>query len=72
MEAKELRERSEQDLAELQSQLKRDLFGNRMKNFTGQLSDTSLLRKARRDLARIRLILAERAAKAKAEAGSQS
>ena len=40
--------------------IKKELFGNRMKNFTNQLDDTSQINKARRDLARIAGILGER------------
>jgi large subunit ribosomal protein L29 len=61
MKAKELRERSDADLVELSRQISRDLFGQRMKNLTGQLDDTSQLRKGRRDLARIASIQSERA-----------
>jgi len=61
MKAKELRERSEADLAELSRQIGRELFGHRMKNQTGQLDDTSQLRKARRDLARIAQVRSEKA-----------
>lgn len=75
MKAKELRERSDKDLGELKGQLERDLFGSKMKNFTGQLDDTSLLGKTRRDLARIAQIQGERqreqAAKASGESGSK-
>jgi large subunit ribosomal protein L29 len=75
MKAKELRERSDKDLGELKSQLERDLFGSRMKNHTGQLDDTSLLGKTRRDLARIAQIQGERqreqAAKATGKSGSK-
>jgi len=71
MKAKELRERSDQDLVELSHQITRDLFGQRMKNLTGQLDDTSQLRKGRRDLARIVLIQSERAV-AKSVAGSEA
>jgi large subunit ribosomal protein L29 len=53
MKSKELQERSDSDLVELKQQLERDLFSARMKNHTGQLDDTSQLRKLRRDLARI-------------------
>jgi large subunit ribosomal protein L29 len=60
MKAKDLRERATNDLEELKAQLSKDLFSHRMKNFTDQLDDTSLIRKSRRDLARIELILAER------------
>jgi large subunit ribosomal protein L29 len=60
MKAKDLRERTTDDLGELSAQLEKDLFSYRMKNHTGQLEDTSLLGKTRRDLARIKLILSER------------
>jgi large subunit ribosomal protein L29 len=75
MKAKELRERSDQDLGELKAQLERELFGSRMKNHTGQLDDTSLLGKARRDLARIAQIQGQRrqeqAERATGESGSK-
>lgn len=71
MKAKELRERSDQDLTELTQQLRRDLFGIRMKNHTGQLDDTSQLRKARRDLARIAQIQGLRAAEKRAQQVSE-
>jgi len=64
MKAKDLRERSTEDLAELKATLSKDLFSHRMKNFTGQLDDTSLIGKVRRDIARIEQLLAERAATA--------
>jgi len=65
MKAKDLRERATGDLEELKSQLSKDLFSHKMKNFTDQLDDTSLIGKSRRDLARIELILAERKPKDK-------
>jgi large subunit ribosomal protein L29 len=63
MKAKDLRERSSEDLAELKATLSKDLFSHKMKNFTGQLDDTSLIGKTRKDIARIELLLSERAAK---------
>ena len=74
MKAADLNARSTEDLQELKASLKKELFGNRMKNFTNQLDDTSLLGKARKDLARVEGILRERVkAKAKAPAeGSAS
>jgi large subunit ribosomal protein L29 len=65
--AKDLRERSSEDLAALKASMQKDVFSYRMKNFTDQLEDTSLLGKARRDLARIETILAEREANKGAE-----
>jgi large subunit ribosomal protein L29 len=63
MKAKELRERSTSDLAELKATMSKDLFSHKMKNFTGQLDDTSLINKTRKDIARIELLLSERASK---------
>jgi large subunit ribosomal protein L29 len=60
--AKDLRERSSEDLSTLRASMLKDLFSYRMKNFTDQLEDTSLLGKARRDVARIETILREREA----------
>ncbi len=62
MKAKDLRERSSEDLATLKASMVKDLFSYRMKNFTDQLEDTSLLGKARRDIARIDTILRQREA----------
>jgi large subunit ribosomal protein L29 len=61
MKAKDLRERSTEDLRELEKSLARDGFQVRFKNFTNRLDDTSSLRKNRRELARVKTILAERA-----------
>ena len=63
MKAKDLRERTTEDLTELKATLSKDLFSHKMKNFTGQLDDTSLINKTRKDIARIELLLSERAAK---------
>ena len=64
MKAKDLRERTTEDLQELRAMIKKDLFSYRMRNYTNQLDDTSLLRKSRRDIARIELILHQRALQA--------
>jgi len=63
MKAKDLRERSTEDLADLKATMSKDLFSHKMKNFTGQLDDTSLINKTRKDIARIELLLSERASK---------
>lgn len=63
MKAKDLRERSTEDLAELKATMSKDLFSHKMKNFTGQLDDTSLINKTRKDIARVELLLGERASK---------
>ena len=71
MKAKDLRERSVEDLRELEKSLAKDTFQNRFKNFTNRLDDTSQLTKTRRDLARVKTILhqMEIAAQIKAETG---
>jgi large subunit ribosomal protein L29 len=69
MKAKDLRERPTDDLIELRKMMTKDLFSHRMKNFTSQLEDTSLIGKTRRDIARIEQILSERGRGAKSEGG---
>ena len=59
MKAKDLRERSVEDLRELEKSLAKDTFTNRFKNFTNRLDDTSVINKTRRDLARVKTILAQ-------------
>jgi large subunit ribosomal protein L29 len=61
MKASDLREKSVDDLRELQKSIARDVFQNRLKNFTNRLDDTSAVRKAKRDLARIVTVLQEQA-----------
>jgi large subunit ribosomal protein L29 len=59
--AKDLRERTVEDLRELQKTLASEAFQARFKNFTNRLDDTSSIRKARKDLARVLTVLNERA-----------
>jgi len=61
MKAKDLRERTTEHLQELEKTLGREVFDAKFKNFTNRLNDTSAIRKARRDLARIKTILQQRA-----------
>jgi large subunit ribosomal protein L29 len=61
MKARDLRDRSTEDLAELERSLAGEFFQSKFKNFTNRLDDTSVIRKNKRDLARVKLILAERA-----------
>jgi large subunit ribosomal protein L29 len=56
----DLNEKSTGDLSELKSSLTKDLFSYRMKNSVGQLEDTSLLGKTKKDIARINQILTVR------------
>ena len=57
MKAKDLRERTPAELVELEKSLIGERFKNRFKNFTNRLDDSSALKKARRDIARIKTIL---------------
>jgi len=59
MKAKELRDLSEEELLEKEKQLRRELFNLRFQKESGQLGDTSLIKKAKRDLARVLTILRE-------------
>jgi large subunit ribosomal protein L29 len=61
MKASDLREKSVEDLRELQASLLSDTFQNRLKNFTNRLDDTSVIGKTRRDLARVLTTLHARA-----------
>jgi large subunit ribosomal protein L29 len=61
MKASEIRDKSVDELKqELQSLLKAQ-FSLRMQKATQQLSNTSQIRKTRRDIARVRTILGEKA-----------
>ncbi len=60
MKAKDLRERSLEDLKELEKSLRNDVFQNRLKNFTNRLDDTSTMKKTRREIARVTTLIAEK------------
>jgi large subunit ribosomal protein L29 len=60
MKAVDLREKSLEDLRELEKTLAHDVFQARLKNFTNRLDDTSSIRKTKRDLARVTTLLRER------------
>ena len=61
MKAKDLHERTVEDLKELEKTLSKDLFDARFKNFTNRLDNTSSLRSSRREIARIKTVLAQKA-----------
>lgn len=60
MDTTELRECTNDRLEDLEKTLRRQIFEARIKNFTNQLDDTASIRRARRDLARVKTILSER------------
>ena len=62
MKAKEIREKSQEELVALEAELSRQLWQARFDNHTNQLDDTATIPKLRRDLARVKTILTERAA----------
>ncbi len=63
MKAKDMREKSLEDLRELEKSLAHDAFQAKFKNFTNRLDDSSQIQKLRRDLARVKTLLAEIRAK---------
>lgn len=60
MKAKEIRDMRDDELVEQITTLRKDLFGKRFANATGELEDTAGVRKARRDLARALTVARER------------
>ena len=63
MKAKELREKSVQQLNEQLLGLLRDQFNLRMQKATGQLGQSHLLRQVKRDIARVKTVLNQQAGK---------
>lgn len=61
MKAKELRDRTDEALTELEKTLQAEIFQARFKNFTNRLNDTASIIRTRRDLARVKTILTQRA-----------
>jgi len=67
--AKDLRGNEPGELRSTLKKLEEDLFKHRMKKVTNQLENTMLIRRARRDIARVNTVLA---AKLRAGAPAQS
>ncbi|HEX6113438.1 MAG TPA: 50S ribosomal protein L29 [Geminicoccaceae bacterium] len=63
MKAADLRARTEDQLREQLLQLKKEQFNLRFQKATGQLENTARVREVRRDIARIKTILAAQAAR---------
>ncbi|HEX3210387.1 MAG TPA: 50S ribosomal protein L29 [Geminicoccaceae bacterium] len=61
MKASEVRAKGDQELREQLLQLKKEQFNLRFQRATGQLENTSRVRVVRRDIARIKTVLAARA-----------
>ncbi len=60
MKAKEIRDMPDDELAEQISTMRKDLFGKRFANATGELENTAGVSHARRDLARALTVARER------------
>ena len=60
MNAKELRDMPAEELAEHLATLRKDLFGLRFANATGELDDTAGVSRAKRDLARALTVAREK------------
>ena len=60
MKANELREKSVEQLNEVLVDLLKPQFGLRMQHATGQLGKTSEIKQVRRDIARVKTVIAEK------------
>ena len=64
MKVAELRDKTPEQLREELAQLKKQSFNLRFQQATGQLENTAAFRKARRDAARVKTVLNQKAAAA--------
>lgn len=68
MKAAELRDKTPDQLREELASLKKEAFNLRFQQATGQLENTARMRSVKRDAARVKTVLNEKAAAAAAEA----
>ena len=68
MDANELREKTPDQLRDELTNLKKEAFNLRFQQATNQLENTARMREVRREVARVKTILNEKAAAAAAEA----
>ena len=64
MDARELRAKTPDQLREELANLKKEAFNLRFQQATGQLENTARMRAVRRDVARVKTVLNEKAAEA--------
>jgi large subunit ribosomal protein L29 len=57
--AKELRDITQEELKERETELYQELFNLRIQKATGQLGNTAMLWKTKKDLARVKTVLKE-------------
>ncbi len=67
MNAKELNDKTPDQLVEELASLKKEAFNLRFQQATGQLENTARMRKVRRDAARVKTVLNQKAAAAATE-----
>lgn len=60
MRAAEIRELSTEELKKKEQELREDALRLRFKNATGELEDSSTLKKTRKDIARIKTVISQR------------
>lgn len=60
MKAKELREMSVEEMARKEADFKQEWFNLRFQHGTGQLENTSKLKSAKRDIARIKTVIRQK------------
>ena len=70
MNASELRDKTPDQLREELANLKKESFNLRFQQATGQIENTARMRSVKRDVARVKTILNEKAANAAAEQGA--
>jgi large subunit ribosomal protein L29 len=61
MKAKDLKDRNTGELQQMERDITRDLWKTRFANFTNQLDDTAKIRRLRREIARIKTMLTQKA-----------
>jgi large subunit ribosomal protein L29 len=67
--AKELRDMSESELKEKEESLKQELFNLRFQKATGQLGNSAMIGKTKKDLARVKTLLRESGISGEVERG---
>jgi large subunit ribosomal protein L29 len=67
MQAKQFRDLDDEELVKQVAALRKDLFGLRFANATGELDDTARVGRVRRDLARALTVTRERAPAAQSQ-----
>ena len=60
--AKDLREKSEEELGTMFVDLSKEQFGDRMQQSIGQLTQTHLLKKVQKEIAQVKTVLNEKRA----------